>query len=172
MGRLYNGFGARSRGACEVMAASPAPAAFVTLGGGAGARVGSERIALLEAIGDLGSIAQAARAAGLSYKGAWDAVRAINNLFDTPLVVATAGGRHGGGAAVTEAGRVVIAAFHAVEGELSHAMKSLQRRLGDPARPPLRSLMWSLAMKTSARNALRVVVASVTPGAVNCEVAL
>lgn len=154
------------------MMQSAALIASVTLAKGPGARVGSQRIALLEAIDGLGSIAQAARAAGLSYKGAWDAVRAINNLFDKPLVVANAGGRHGGAAMVTREGWAVIRAFHAVEDELSQVIKALERRLGDPNQPPLQSLMWSLAMKTSARNALRGVVTSVTPGAVNSEVTL
>ncbi len=160
-------------GACRGrMTGSAALTASVTLAKGPGARVGSERVALLEAVRDLGSIAQAAKSVGLSYKGAWDAVQAINNLFDKPLVVATAGGRHGGAAVVTQDGRAVIGAFHAVEDELSQVIKALERRLGDPNQPPLQSLMWSLAMKTSARNALRGIVTSVTPGAVNSEVTL
>ena len=40
---------------------------------GSGSRVGADRIALLEAIGELGSISAAARVVGLSYKAAWDA---------------------------------------------------------------------------------------------------
>ena len=46
---------------------------------------------------------EAARACGLSYKGAWDAVQALNNLFERPLVEAQTGGRQGGAAAVTAA---------------------------------------------------------------------
>jgi molybdate transport system regulatory protein len=41
-----------------------------------GSRVGADRIALLEAIGALGSITAAAKQLGLSYKGAWDAAQA------------------------------------------------------------------------------------------------
>jgi molybdate transport system regulatory protein len=109
---------------------------------------------------------------GLSYKGAWDAAQAINNLFDRPLVITRAGGRLGGFAEVTEEGLAAIETFRAVEAELAHVIGSLERRLGDPARPPLKSLFWSLGMQTSARNALRGVIASVTEGAVNSEVTL
>jgi molybdate transport system regulatory protein len=126
----------------------------------------------LEAVRDRGSITLAAKSMGLSYKGAWDAIQAINNLFDEPLVVAKAGGRLGGAAVVTDAGRAVIDAFHAIEAELGHVIDALDRRLCDPAHPPLKSLFWSLGMKTSARNALRGVITSVTEGAVNAEVAL
>jgi molybdate transport system regulatory protein len=143
----------------------------VSLRKGATSPVGPERIALLEAIGAHGSISGAARAVGLSYKGAWDAVQALNNLSPSPLVATRAGGRQGGIAEVTAQGRAVIAAFHAVEAELAHVLAGLERRLaGDGER--LHTLMWSLGMKTSARNALRGVVESVVDGAVNAEVTL
>jgi len=135
-------------------------------------QVGADRIALLQAIADAGSISGAAAAVGLSYKGAWDAVQALNNLFERPLVVARSGGRHGGAAEVTEDGVALISAFRAMETELAHALGGLEGRLGGGARPPLRTLLWSLGMKTSARNALRGVVARIVPGAVNSEVIL
>jgi molybdate transport system regulatory protein len=135
-------------------------------------QVGVDRIGLLEAIRREGSINAAAKAQGLSYKGAWDAVQALNNLFARPLVSTQAGGRHGGLAQVTAEGEALISAFRSVETELAHVLDAFQRRLDDPAGPPLGTLLWSLAMKTSARNALRGTVTRVTPGAVNAEVAL
>ncbi|WP_147073343.1 winged helix-turn-helix domain-containing protein, partial [Sulfuriferula plumbiphila] len=62
-------------------------------------RRGKGRIELLEKIGELGSISAAAKALGLSYKAAWEAVEAMNNLSEAPLVERVAGGRHGGGTA-------------------------------------------------------------------------
>jgi molybdate transport system regulatory protein len=135
-------------------------------------RVGGERIALLEAVRDKGSITSAARTVGLSYKAAWDALQAINNLFKEPLVIAQAGGTGGGAAHVTRRGLAVIQAFHAIEIELEHAIAALERRLGGPDPPAFNSLFWSFVMKTSARNALRGVVTSVKDGAVNAEVVL
>jgi molybdate transport system regulatory protein len=138
---------------------------------GEGGRVGSERIALLEALGELGSIRAAAARVGLSYKAAWDAVQAMNNLFDAPLVAARAGGTQGGAAALTPSGRAVVAAFRRVENDLADVLARLEQVL---AGAPLADVgsVWSLGMQTSARNALRGVVTKITDGAVNAEVTL
>lgn len=146
--------------------------ADLVLRGSRRGQVGADRIALLQAIADGGSISSAARAMGLSYKGAWDAVQALNNLFEHPLVVARPGGRHGGAAEVTDEGLALISAFRAIEAELSHVLGCLEGRIGDSRRGPLRTLLWSLGMKTSARNALRGVVDRIVPGVVSSEVVL
>lgn len=138
---------------------------------GAG-RVGAERIALLRRIGETGSISAAARAAGLSYKGAWDAVQVLNNLFAQPLVVPSAGGRDGGASLVTPAGAAVIEAFGIVEAELAATMARLEASLSLAQETALKPLLWGLAMKTSARNALAGTVVRVIEGAVNSEVVL
>ena len=148
-----------------------AVSAAVTLRNGPLGQVGAERIALLRAIAAHGSIAAAAHAVGLSYKGAWDAVQAMNNLFSRPMVTTQVGGRRGGMAEVTPAGLTLIRAFEAVEGELAHALVSLEKLLDDPPAGAL-SLIWSLSMKTSARNALRGTVEAVVLGPVNVEVTL
>ena len=62
-----------------------------------GAFLGDKRVRLLEAIEAHGSISQAAKQVPLSYKAAWDAVDAMNNLADRPLVERSTGGRAGGG---------------------------------------------------------------------------
>ena len=136
-----------------------------------GARVGPERMALLQAIRELGSIRAAAARAGLSYKGAWDAVQALNNLFDAPLVVSQAGGRQGGAAVVTPAGDAVLAAFSEVETTLAGVAERLDTALGGTAAADSLTL-WSFGMKTSARNLFRGVVDAVDEGAVNGEVRL
>src|SRR3546814_20449995 len=48
---------------------------------------GKSRIDLLTQIDATGSISAAARAVGMSYKGAWDAIDAMNNLAGEPLVL-------------------------------------------------------------------------------------
>ena len=48
---------------------------------------GRGRIELLAAIGQTGSITAGAKAVGLSYKAAWDAIDTMNNLAGEPLVV-------------------------------------------------------------------------------------
>ncbi|WP_154584450.1 winged helix-turn-helix domain-containing protein, partial [Bordetella pertussis] len=66
---------------------------------------GQHRIDLLAQIEATGSISAAARAAGMSYKGAWDAIDAMNNLAGEPLVLRSAGGRGGGGTRLTDRAR-------------------------------------------------------------------
>lgn len=132
-------------------------------------RVGADRVALLQAVGELGSITAAAKKVGLSYKGAWDGVQALNNLFDAPLIEAQAGGKAGGAATVTPRGLAVIDAFGKVEAELGETLARLEARLASGG---LGDIFWSLGMKTSARNALRGVVSRIETGAVNSEVAL
>ena len=87
---------------------SPLLNAALSLRRGDGSRVGGDRIALLEALGEVHSIRAAAEQMGLSYRGAWDAVQALNNLFEAPLVTTQAGGKQGGAAELTAAGRAVI----------------------------------------------------------------
>lgn len=127
-------------------------------------RVTLTRMALLEAVAGLGSISAAARHVGLSYKAAWDAVQALNNLFPTPLIAAAPGGAKGGAARVTPEGQAVLAAFRRVEAEMGATVARLE---GGPA-----NIFWSLGMRTSARNALRGVVTAIKPGAVSAEVTL
>ena len=145
---------------------APPLRAVLQIARGDAARVGEARVRLLEAIAARGSISAAAKDVGLSYKGAWDAVQALNNLADRPLIVAHPGGAAGGAAKVTPAGEMLIAAFRRIETELGQ----LASRLGESLAGDAGQLSWSLAMKTSARNALRGRVSKVQPGAVNCEV--
>ena len=154
----------------SVMHSDTAIKVLLQLRKGSESRVGAERIRLLEVIGELGSISAAARHLDLSYKGAWDAVQALNNLFERPLVSAQTGGRSGGAATITPAGRAVVVAFRKVEGRLAHVIEQLDLSLSDDA--PLDQVIRSLTMKTSARNALRGVVSAVTEGQVNAEVTL
>ena len=128
-------------------------------------RVALARMALVRAIGELGSISAAAREVGLSYKGAWDAVQALNNLFDGPLIEAAPGGSGGGKAALTPRGRAALAAFGRVRAEMDAALAKLDGALDA-------DVFWSLGMKTSARNALRGTVSRLSTGPVNAEVAL
>lgn len=77
--------------------------------------LGKGRIELLERIAKTGSIAKAARAMGMSYKAAWDAVDAMNNLADEPLLERVSGGRGGGGSLLTERGKEFLKVFRTIE---------------------------------------------------------
>ena len=135
-------------------------------------RVGGDRIALLQAIRRGGSISAAAREVGLSYKAAWDAVQVMNNLFEQPLVIPALGGRDGGASRVSAAGDAVIAAFDAATAALTGAMAELQCELAGNGGAAMLPILWSITMKTSARNVLRGTVTKIIDGAVNAEVVL
>lgn len=132
-----------------------------------GVRVNVDRVALLHAIEATGSIGGAARRLELSYRGAWDQVQALNNLFEHPLIEVERGRRDGDNAVLTPRGRAMADALQRMSTELRAALAKIDGGFrGDTAR----DLFWSLGMKTSVRNALRGVVARITPGAVNGEV--
>ncbi len=133
--------------------------------------VGRERIRLLEAVGREGSISAGARAVGVTYKAAWDAIDAMNNLFGRPLVEGKTGGRRGGGAALTPAGLGVIETFHRLERDLAKTLAQLAPDLAG-AGLTTTDLLQGLLMRTSARNALRGTVTAVAQGGVNAEVTL
>ena len=128
------------------------------------------RVALLEAIGERGSITAAAKQAGLSYKAAWDAVEAMNNLAERPLVTAAAGGAHGGGSQLTDEGQRAVRLYRLLESGLRGVMSRLQEEMHDSDR--LNGLLRAIAMRTSARNQLRGTVRRIRRGAVSAEVTL
>ena len=68
------------------------------------------RIAILRGIAQSGSISQAARDVGVSYKAAWQAIDTLTNLAGVPLVERSVGGAGGGGARLTPAGERLLAA--------------------------------------------------------------
>ena len=131
---------------------------------------GKNRIDLLAQIDATGSITAAARAVGMSYKGAWDAIDAMNNLAGEPLVIRAAGGKGGGGTRLTDRARGLIATFRALEAEHRKFMENLTRAgmntSGDI------DLMRRFMLKTSARNKLLGTVIQIRAGAVNDEIVL
>jgi len=107
-----------------------------------------QRIALLQHIAEQGSITRAAKAAGISYKAAWDAIDELNNLASQPLVERSTGGRGGGGARLSaEGGRVL---------RLYQRLQNLQAQLLEAAEESTDlDLLGRLMLRTSARNQLQ-----------------
>ncbi len=132
--------------------------------------LGHGRIDLLRHIEQYGSISAAAREIGMSYKAAWQAVDAMNNLADWPLVERVVGGRHGGGTQLTDEGRLMVEMFGRVEEEYSRFLSRMSDGLSDFAR--FNRLMRRFSMKSSARNQFLGKVVKVVKGAVNGEVEL
>lgn len=142
-----------------------------------GTFLGDTRIRLLEAIAQHGSISQAAKHVPLSYKAAWDAVDAMNNLSEQPLVERSTGGRQGGGTRLTEHGRTLVALYRAVEQEYQAALDRLVAQAGlvqtdGPSVRRFTQLLRRMAFRTSARNQLVCTVSGLREGEIDYEVFL
>jgi molybdate transport system regulatory protein len=131
---------------------------------------GTKRIDLLEQIERTGSITRAAKEVGLSYKGAWDSLDAMNNIAQKPLVIRASGGLKGGGSHVTEHGRELIRLYRLLETGHRRLLRRMQAQVHDPAM--LGELVKAITVKTSARNQFFGKVAAVRIGAVNADVVL
>lgn len=80
-----------------------------------GLTFGRGKADLLEAIDRTGSISGAGREMKMSYRRAWNLVEEMNTAFAPPLIDASRGGSGGGGAALTDRGREVLAHYRALE---------------------------------------------------------
>lgn len=81
--------------------------------------IGPGKIALLEAIARSGSLSQAARELGMSYRRAWLLLDSLNSSFRQPVTEMMTGGKGGGGATLTPFGTSVIQAYRAVEAAIA-----------------------------------------------------
>jgi len=84
---------------------------------GSGRALGPGKIRLLEAIEKTGSISQAGRKLGMSYRRAWLLVDDMNNCFRDPVITAQPGGAHGGGATLTAFGQTLVDRYRALEAD-------------------------------------------------------
>jgi len=131
---------------------------------------GRGRVGLLRAVAQQGSITQAAKAFGMSYKAAWDAIDAMNGLAGEPLVERTTGGRGGGSTRLTPRGERLVERFSQIDAAHERFLKLLDDETIDLDKDF--SLLRILNMKTSARNQFVGTVTAVRSGAVNDEVEL
>ena len=86
------------------------------------AYIGPGRADLLALIDSTGSISAAGKAMGMSYKRAWGLVQALNEGFGRPLVDSSRGGASQGGAQLTEAGRLVLERYRAMQDKTRQAI--------------------------------------------------
>lgn len=84
---------------------------------------GPGKLELLQFIQETGSISQAAKKMGLSYKKAWDMVNSLNQLCKRPIVQAQIGGAKGGKTILTTEGTQLMEAFRILENNFNQFLK-------------------------------------------------
>ena len=131
---------------------------------------GARRVALLAEVARVGSITQAAKAAGFSYKGAWNAIDDMSNQAGEPLLERKPGGKGGGSTRLTPRGHQLVRNFELIRVEHARFVERLNRQAHGLVADY--SLMESIAMKTSARNQFAGTVRVLRSGAVTDEVEL
>src|SRR6185437_7168677 len=86
--------------------------------------IGPGKIELLESIGRTGSLTQAARAIGLSYRRAWLLLNDINRSFGQPVTLAKMGGHLRGGMTLTPVGKEIIRCYRMAAREIESVVRS------------------------------------------------
>lgn len=84
---------------------------------------GKGRIELLEKIKETGSLRQAAKQMGMSYRKAWFAVDTINKLTENTFVILQRGGKEGGVATISKEAEKAIAYYKSASEKLEAFLK-------------------------------------------------
>lgn len=92
-------------------------------------KLGPGKVRLLRAVGEEGSISGAARSMGMAYRHAWLLIDELNRCFDEPVVVASIGGREGGGASLTAWGEELVQRFERMEAATAASLEDELRAL-------------------------------------------
>lgn len=122
---------------------------------------GVGRVELLRRIKNTGSISAAAKEMEMSYKAAWDSVNAMNKLAESPLVKRSAGGKQGGGTALTDEGEAFIALYDKYSETFDKILNFLEEN------PEKNGMIGKTMMKTSADNIFCGKITKIDTGAVN-----
>jgi len=117
---------------------------------GAGRALGPGKVRLLEAIEKTGSISQAGRILGMSYRRAWLLVDDMNNCFRDAVIAAQPGGVHGGGATLTRFGQQLVERYRAIETDALVATRKHLHGLEAALKAP-RSRRTATSLKRSVR---------------------
>ena len=127
-----------------------------------------KRIELLKAIKQTGSINKAATLVPMSYKSAWEAVEAMNNLSISPIVTRETGGAGGGGTTLTQYGENLLTTYSLLKEEQRKFIENLNR-ITDLNSGTLKTIK-RLSMQISARNQIIGTIEKISLGAVNAEI--
>jgi len=119
--------------------------------------IGSGGVALLKAINEYGSISDATRKIGMSYRFAWNQIKEIERAIGQPVLKTQVGGKNGGNAELTAKGKEIL-------NEYDRTNKYLSQILQDKNH-------WEwIGLKISARNRFKGIVEDVEKGSVTAKV--
>lgn len=90
--------------------------------------VGEGLCALLEAIAATGSINQAARQLGMSYRQAWERLHKVESRLQVVLVERHVGGEGGGGAYLTPQGEELLRRYRGFYAEAAREVEHLSQK--------------------------------------------
>ncbi|MDR3178083.1 MAG: TOBE domain-containing protein, partial [Campylobacteraceae bacterium] len=113
--------------------------------------INKKRIELLKQIDKTGSLLKGAKAAKMSYKSAWDALRGINKA-DPLLVKSIAGGRSGGGSVLTDKGHLYVKLYDKLCEEQQYFFDSIEEHMDNY--DEFERILSRRILRTSARNQL------------------
>ncbi len=119
----------RHRGTRAKPAPKPTCRGRVWIDGPEGTFFGHGRAVLLERIIEHGSITKAAKSMNMAYRHAWDLVDSMNRQAKEPFVELATGGRGGGGARVSAAGKRAIRLFWRFQKDLDTFLKKEEKKL-------------------------------------------
>ncbi len=112
---------------------------------------------LLRRISETNSLTEGAKLAEMSYRSAWDRIKAIESSLGMRIVETKVGGATGGGAKLTPEGAALLQDFRKVRKYLFNALED-------------REFMVHAGYKLSARNRLRAKVTKVEKGQITASV--
>lgn len=130
----------------------------------------ARRIALLKAIHQTGSLSQAAKQIGISYKTAWDAINDINRLSDKPFFITATGGKGGGGTTLSDYAIRFIDLYDLLTKMQTDAFGILKNE-AIPLNDVLK-VAAKVSLQTSARNQLYGVIESIDLNEISARVSV
>ena len=112
---------------------------------------------LLRGISETSSLKEGAKLTGISYRNAWDRIRAMESSIGVKIVETKVGGASGGGATLTPEGVALLKNFRKVRKYLFNALDE-------------KEFMAHASYKLSVRNRLRVRITKIQKGDVTASI--
>jgi molybdate transport system regulatory protein len=84
---------------------------------------------LLQLIEETGSINQAAKKMGMSYKKAWEIVSRLNEIVGSPMVITATGGEKGGGSSLSAEAKYLIGYYQTLRDKFRKFMEQESEKI-------------------------------------------